>query len=260
MNKTIVRLAALGVLLVVIYFGYQLIDKWLNPCDDIFRQSVVSIGAKLDVVKAKGEVAIGSQKIQELDKSAHQMAVNLKTCCIVCRGRATPEFLRCKEGFERYDAAVRKVASSIEDELGLDLSQFHFHAPGEHTLAGKRFPMELHLVNRSADGRIAVLGVLIASGAENPNLDGLLAAAPARSGEERELHGRLDPADLVPPGKAYRYRGSLTTPPCTENVRWTVLAQPLTLSPGEIAAFTRLYRGDNRPLQPLNGRELFIVG
>ncbi len=115
MNKTIVRLAALGVLLVVIYFGYQLIDKWLNPCDDIFRQSVVSIGAKLDVVKAKGEVAIGSQKIQELDKSAHQMAVNLKTCCIVCRGRATPEFLRCKEGFERYDAAVRKVASSIEE-------------------------------------------------------------------------------------------------------------------------------------------------
>ncbi len=111
-----------------------------------------------------------------------------------------------------------------------------------------------------ADGRIAVLGVLIASGAENPNLDGLLAAAPARGGEERELHGRLDPADLVPPGKAYRYRGSLTTPPCTENVRWTVLAQPLTLSPGEIAAFTRLYRGDNRPLQPLNGRELFIVG
>ena len=101
MNKTIVRLAALGVLLVVIYFGYQLIDKWLNPCDDIFRQSVVSIGAKLDVVKAKGEVAIGSQKIQELDKSAHQMAVNLKTCCIVCRGRATREFLRCKEGFER---------------------------------------------------------------------------------------------------------------------------------------------------------------
>lgn len=115
MNKTIVRLAALGVLLFVIYFGYQLIDKWLNPCEDIFRQSSVSIGAKLEVVKAKGEVAIGNQKIQELDKSAHQMAVNLKTCCIVCGGRATPEFLRCKEGFERYDAAVKKVASSIEE-------------------------------------------------------------------------------------------------------------------------------------------------
>ena len=119
--------------------------------------------------------------------------------------------------------------------------------------------MELHLVNRSGDGRIAVLGVLIASGPENPDLDGLLAAAPAKSGEERELHGRLNPADLVPGGEAYRYRGSLTTPPCTENVRWTVFAQPLTLSTGEIEAFTRLYHGDSRPLQPLNGRSLFIV-
>ena len=88
---------------------------------------------------------------------------------------------------------------------------------------------------------------------------GLLAAAPAKSGEERELHGRLNPADLVPGGEAYRYRGSLTTPPCTENVRWTVFAQPLTLSTGEIEAFTRLYHGDSRPLQPLNGRSLFIV-
>jgi hypothetical protein len=69
MNKTIVRLAALGVLLVVIYFGYQLIDKWLNPCDDIFRQSVVSIGAKLDVVKAKGEVALGGRRSRSWTKA-----------------------------------------------------------------------------------------------------------------------------------------------------------------------------------------------
>jgi carbonic anhydrase len=137
-----------------------------------------------------------------------------------------------------------------------ELSQFHFHAPAEHEIGGARFDMELHLVHADSRGRIAVLGVLIRSGEEHPAFEELLAEVPAQDGEERELE-RVDPAALLPPGAVrYSYRGSLTTPPCSEGVRWTVLRDPIELSPRQIARFTAVIDGNNRPLQPLGGREL----
>jgi carbonic anhydrase len=55
---------------------------------------------------------------------------------------------------------------------------------------------------------------------------------------------------------AYTYSGSLTTPPCSEGVRWHVMQQPLTLSAEQVAALTAIYDDTNRPVQPLNDREL----
>ena len=132
------------------------------------------------------------------------------------------------------------------------LVQFHFHAPSEHTVAGRSFLMEFHLVHRAAGGRLAVLGVLVEQGRENLPLAGLFGDVPAR-GEHRDLH--LDAADLLPPSRAsYRYAGSLTTPPCSEGARWIVFSEPIELSPDQIVAFTHRYFGTNRPTQPLNGR------
>jgi carbonic anhydrase len=132
------------------------------------------------------------------------------------------------------------------------LVQFHFHAPSEHTIAGRRFPMELHLVHRSRDGRLAVVGVLIRLGKPNEELAGVLGHVPAR-GEETEVE--LDPNGLLPANRStYRYDGSLTTPPCTEDVSWIVMREPIELSRDQILAFTHRYFGVNRPVQPLNGR------
>jgi carbonic anhydrase len=140
------------------------------------------------------------------------------------------------------------------------LLQYHFHAPSEHTLAGKASPLELHLVHQSADGRLAVVGVLINSGAENPAYASVLAHLPAAAGAPLAVAGvTTDAAALLPADRAYyRYNGSLTTPACTEGVKWFVLRAPVELSAAQIAAFTALYPNDARPVQPLNSRSFLL--
>lgn len=56
----------------------------------------------------------------------------------------------------------------------------------------------------------------------------------------------------------YGYTGSLTTPPCSEGVRWHILKQPVEVSPVQLAAFRKLYRMNARPVQPLNGRVVVV--
>jgi len=140
------------------------------------------------------------------------------------------------------------------------LVQYHFHAPSEHTLAGKASPLELHLVHQSADGRLAVVGVLINSGAENAAYASVLANLPAAAGSPLAVAGATtDAAALLPTDRAYyRYNGSLTTPACTEGVKWFVLRAPVDLSATQIAAFTALYPNDARPVQPLNSRSFLL--
>lgn len=137
-----------------------------------------------------------------------------------------------------------------------DLLQYHFHAPSEHTLNGQRFPLELHFVHQDTSGNLAVVGVLVKEGQANPAYDTLIAALPAKKGDTADLPSH-NPLSLLPASRSFiTYSGSLTTPPCTEGLRWLVLDVPTALSAGQIAAFTALYSGNSRPLQPLNGRSL----
>lgn len=143
------------------------------------------------------------------------------------------------------------------------LAQFHFHAPSEHEIDGTSYPLELHFVNADAEENLAVLGVMVAEGAENPAYAPLVDALPTKEGETTHVSGELNAAAMLPanPDAAERwsYDGSLTTPPCSEGVRWTVFAEPIELSKEQIAAFEAAYDHNNRPLQPLNGRELLLV-
>ena len=141
------------------------------------------------------------------------------------------------------------------DGVRYELLQFHFHDPSEHTIGGRSYPMELHLVHTSADGRLAVVGVLIEQGAENVALAPLFRTLPAKAGEQKELKLAIDLAQVLPSDHgAFRYAGSLTTPPCSEGVQWVVLERPITLSREQIAAFTAIIGDEHRPVQPLNGR------
>ncbi len=138
------------------------------------------------------------------------------------------------------------------------LLQFHFHTPSEHTVDGKFAELELHLVHESADGTLAVIGVLIESGATNAAFAPFWDLMPAVSGESVQIEEVvLNAYDLLPEAKhTYRYIGSLTTPPCSEGVKWLVLTTPIQLSPAQIAAFRAIFNRNNRPVQPLNAREL----
>lgn len=137
-----------------------------------------------------------------------------------------------------------------------DLQQYHFHSPSEHTIGGKRFAMEMHLVHKSRAGKLAVVGVLIEEGAHNAAFDPIWSNLPESKGKEFHLeHVTVDIDRLLPARKTtYRYEGSLTTPPCTEGVAWFVLSTPVQLSAAQLGAFRAIVSGNNRPVQPLNGR------
>ncbi|HET9597223.1 MAG TPA: carbonic anhydrase family protein [Anaeromyxobacteraceae bacterium] len=137
-----------------------------------------------------------------------------------------------------------------------ELVQFHFHAPSEEAVGGKRAPLVAHFVHKDADGHLAVLATLFEVGAENAALKPIFAKLPSKPHSELELTDvRLDPAAVLPASHGYyEFEGSLTTPPCSEGVRWLVLQKHATVSKAQLQAFTKLYAHNARPLQPLNGR------
>jgi carbonic anhydrase len=139
-----------------------------------------------------------------------------------------------------------------------DLLQYHFHSPSEHTLEGRHFAMEMHLVHKSADGKLAVIGAFIEEGPANAAFEPVWANLPREKGVEVHLeHVQVDVDELLPNDRtSYRYDGSLTTPPCSEGVKWFVLANPVALSSAQIAAFRAIVHDNNRPTQPLNDRKI----
>ena len=144
------------------------------------------------------------------------------------------------------------------DSTRYELLQFHFHAPSEHTVAGQSFAMEMHLVHQNKDGALAVIGVLIERGKEHAAFNPLWAHLPSTPGAVQQIEQvAVDAGDLLPSARSYyRYDGSLTTPPCSEGVQWFVLTTPIALSEAQVAAFAAIVHGNNRPVQPLNGRQL----
>jgi carbonic anhydrase len=140
------------------------------------------------------------------------------------------------------------------------LKQFHFHTPSEHTVDGKHSPLEIHLVHQADDESLAVIGVLVRQGKHNSNFDQLIRNLPNAPGEKK-THDSVNidikvnvPKDLY----AYHYVGSLTTPPCSENVQWLVLRTPISMSNEQINAFYSRLKNNNRPTQPVNKRTVTI--
>lgn len=134
------------------------------------------------------------------------------------------------------------------------LKQFHFHHPSEHTIEGKAYPLEVHFVHAATDGDLAVIGVLFEEGEANAALDPIWAVAPIKEGEFR-VAAEVNPLRFLPPtAGVYRYEGSLTTPPCSETVHWTVMTTPVKASASQLAAFASLFPWNARPVQPLNRR------
>lgn len=143
-----------------------------------------------------------------------------------------------------------------ERNLSYELKQFHFHSPSEHTVDGKHFAMEIHFVHTDKDGELAVVGVMIDEGEEHPVLSQLWAFMPENPGDTSQKPIGIEETDLLPPAREYyAYSGSLTTPPCTEGVRWVVLKTPVQASAEQIAAFkNRMGPATNRPVQPIHAR------
>src|ERR1700735_1117263 len=138
-----------------------------------------------------------------------------------------------------------------------DLVQFHFHHPGEEAVKGKLPDMSLHLVHKSADGKIAVIAVRLNEGNANAVLAALWEHLPKTVDATDKVTESMSPAGLLPADRGYwTYEGSLTAPPCTEGVRWFVMEEPMELSRDQLRSFGALYKVNSRMLQSAHGRKI----
>ena len=136
------------------------------------------------------------------------------------------------------------------------LKQFHLHTPSENQIAGKSYPLEAHFVHMNKQGALAVVGIMYAEGLENFSLSKLWSKLPKEENVELALNQGIQAADFLPSKRSYyRFNGSLTTPPCTEGVRWLLFKDIQTASSEQIKTFSKLMHDDNsRPVQPVNAR------
>ena len=137
-----------------------------------------------------------------------------------------------------------------------ELKQFHFHRPSEEKIDGRGFAMTAHLVHADPNGKLAVVAVLLQKGEDNPLVHELWNDLPKEKDKEEHLNNiQIDVARLLPADHGYyTFDGSLTTPPCSEGVTWYVLKHPVTVTAAEIEQFSKIYRNDARPTQPLYDR------
>ncbi|PUE59790.1 hypothetical protein B9Z44_09510 [Limnohabitans curvus] len=137
-----------------------------------------------------------------------------------------------------------------------NLLQFHFHRPSEEQIDGKPMAMVAHFVHKNAEGKLAVLGVLLNDGKDNAAIQTLWNNAPKAEGPEVVVDKvKFDPSSLVPAALThYSYEGSLTTPPCTEGVNFYILKTPVDIGKKQVVDFP--FKRNARPVQPLNGRKI----
>jgi carbonic anhydrase len=164
---------------------------------------------------------------------------------------------------EAADEHEQKTNTITVNGKTYELLQFHFHSVSEHTINGQHSPIEMHLVHRFSDTELAVIGVMINSGAENTALASVWNNLPPEEetpAAEIEVHTE----DLLPEShEYYRYDGSLTTPngsnpaaSCAEIVNWIVMKDPIEMSPAQISAFQAIFDHNYRPTLSLNGRQV----
>jgi carbonic anhydrase len=205
-------------------------------------------------------------------------------------GKLSPEFTKCELGVEQSPIDIKDVVKGSSAPITFnynssplvlvnngrtiqvnyapdssmtvggekyDLLQFHFHTPSEHRINGKAAPMELHLVHRNQAGQLAVVAVMINNGKEDPLISKVWQEIPPVGQTKTVKSTTINAANLLPDRRSYySYTGSLTTPPCSEAVKWHILTEAISLSQSQIDRFGELYHVDARPIQPIGNRKI----
>ena len=197
--------------------------------------------------KEQSPINIETSRVIE-DKKIADLVINYKPT----------EFSLTNNGHTIQGNALTNDNSFIVDNKEYRLAQFHFHTPSEHQINGKNFDMELHFVNQNTNNQLAVLGLMIKEGASNPYLEKAWNIIPPEEITEAvKLTEPIDLMSLLPKDKdSFRYNGSLTTPPCSEAVKWIVLEEPIEMSKEQIDKFRNIFPDNHRPIQSLNEREV----
>jgi len=128
------------------------------------------------------------------------------------------------------------------------LVQFHFHGKSEHTIDGRQYDMVAHMVHQADDKTLAVLAVMFEVGEKNLFIQKIIDNIGSQT--------NIDPQELLPNDVShyYHYVGSLTTPPCSEDVQWYILKDTKNISSEQLKRFRKFYIDNERPIQPTNAR------
>lgn len=145
----------------------------------------------------------------------------------------------------------------VVNGIASELEQIHLHTPSDHRIDGKLYDGSMHFVHKDANNVYTFVAVLLQVGERNPNIATLIDHLPDSVLLETVPTFNFDITTLLPVESeraSYRYTGSYTVPPCTENVKWIIMQTPLELSQDQLEVFQTLFDGNTRPTQPINNR------
>lgn len=131
------------------------------------------------------------------------------------------------------------------------LKQLHFHGHSEHSLNGIYYPAEVHLVHKNENNELLVLGIFIELNSSRNNRFGFF----KNINKKRTLVKLSKIKDLN--GSFFYYNGSLTTPPCTENVEWIIFDKHISLNHSQLYPFRQIFKNNYRPVNSFKDHELF---
>lgn len=141
------------------------------------------------------------------------------------------------------------------DNKKYGLKQINFHTPSENLINGKPYPMEAQLVHADTNNNLAVVSVFFEEDTDNSVLNKLLRNLPEEENDQEEIKSEILGYEILPNFKEYyRFNGSLTTPPCTEGVKWVVLKSPVEISKSQLEDFMAVMPKNARDIQELNAR------
>jgi carbonic anhydrase len=152
-----------------------------------------------------------------------------------------------------------KGSYMVANGVRYDLAYFEFHHPSETAIKGKLTDMDVDLVHKSSDGKLAIINLQLLEdrGAPNAVLATLWPHLPEKPGATEKVAEFVNPAGFIPSDPGYwTYMGSLTAPPCTEGVRWFVFEQPLSIGRDQLRRFAALYKVNSRPMQDIGKRKI----
>lgn len=212
---------------------------------------------------------IGPEKWGDLNKSWHACKTGKQQSPVDIKNTKSQKLETLKFDYKDSPLVVINTGSTVELKLpktntltigdsSYHLLQLHFHTPSEHTRLGKKRPMEVHFVHKNDEGQLAVVAVFMRYGKSNALFDTILKNAPKSKGKNKVKGVTINPKDLHAANmKVYfNYTGSLTTPPCSEGVRWFVMKNSVRVSKAQVKAFKEFYNGNARPVQAINGRTI----
>ncbi|KAJ0872747.1 putative carbonic anhydrase [Helianthus annuus] len=222
-------------------------EKWGVMKEEWSLCSNGTMQSPIDMLSQRVEMVVSSKKLYR----------NYKPCNATILNRGHDIMLQW-EG---------DAGSILINDTEYFLKQAHWHSSSEHTINGRRYDMELHMVHLSIDNKIAVIAVLYNIGKPNHFLSKLAVNISSMIDQEG-MHGHsgiINPREIqMSSRRYYRYIGSLTVPPCTENVVWTISKKIRTVSKDQVKLLREAvhdYAENNaRPVQLDNQRDILLYG